>query len=139
MIVGSRFVLAAVVAGSLLGPASARAQAAWPVAVEDPQLVALIEEALSKNPDVAAARKAADAESQRPAQARALRPDAVHRLHQRRLVAEPGHEEMTTLAVMASQDLPFPGKRALRGEIAAREAGRVEQQAERRRGASRPR
>jgi cobalt-zinc-cadmium efflux system outer membrane protein len=35
---------------------------------------------------------------------------------------------MTTLAFMASQDLPFPGKRGLRGDIASREADQVEQQ-----------
>ncbi len=42
-----------------------------------------------------------------------------------------GTQEMTTLGFMASQELPYPGKRGLRGDIASREAGQVEQQAER--------
>jgi outer membrane protein TolC len=35
---------------------------------------------------------------------------------------------MTTLAFMGSQDLPYPGKRRLRGELAARDADQVGQQ-----------
>jgi outer membrane protein TolC len=38
---------------------------------------------------------------------------------------------MTTLGVMASQDLPFPGKRALRGQVAALDADQAQQQLER--------
>ncbi len=39
-----------------------------------------------------------------------------------------GSQEMTTLGIMASQDLPFPGKRRLRGEVAELDARRSEQQ-----------
>lgn len=38
---------------------------------------------------------------------------------------------MTTLAFMGSQDLPYPGKRQLRGDIASREAEQSEQQLQR--------
>jgi len=47
-------------------PAPARAQAPWPVPVEDPLLASLIDEALAKNPDVAAARQAAAAAGSTP-------------------------------------------------------------------------
>jgi outer membrane protein TolC len=100
--------------------------------VEDPLLAALIEEALSKNPDVAAARQAAAAAGQRPAQARSL-PDPMFSVGYTNDGWAPslGEMEMTNLAFMASQELPFSGKRGLRGEVASREAGQVEQQAER--------
>lgn len=57
-----RDVVSAIVALSLvLIPAAARAQAGWPVPVEDPLLGSMIEEAFSKNLDVAAAQEEAHA------------------------------------------------------------------------------
>ena len=129
----ARMSLVAVVAVRLLLDSTpARAQASWPVPVEDPTLAALIEEALSKNPDVTAARQAAAAAGQRPAQARSL-PNPMFAVGYTNDGWAPslGTEEMTTLGFMASQELPYAGKRGLRGDIAAREAGQVEQQAER--------
>ena len=41
-----------------------------------------------------------------------------------------GTQPMTTLGFMGSQELPWPGKRRLRGDVAAREAA-VAQQVER--------
>jgi outer membrane protein TolC len=70
--VARKLFLAGLAAQLVLASAPARAQAPWPVPVEDPALAALIEEALSENPDVAAAREAAAAAGQRPAQARSL-------------------------------------------------------------------
>ena len=126
------FAFVALAGVAALGSASARAQAAWPLPVEDPALAALIEEALSKNPDVSAARQAATAAGQRPAQARSL-PNPMFSVGYTNDGWSPslGSMEDSNLAFMASQDLPYPGKRGLRGDIATREAGQVEQQAER--------
>ncbi len=116
----------------VLASAAARAQVPWPLPVEDPALASLIEEALSKNPDIAAARQAAAAAGQRPAQARSL-PNPMFSVVYTNDGWSPtlGTQEMTTLGFLASQELPYPGKRGLRGDIASREAGQVEQQAER--------
>ena len=126
------FALVAFAGAVVLAADSAWGQVAWPVPVEDPTLAALIEEALSKNPDVAATRQAAVAAGQRPAQARSL-PNPMVSVGYTNDGWSPslGTMEMTTLGFMASQELPYPGKRGLRGDIASREAGQVEQQAER--------
>jgi outer membrane protein, heavy metal efflux system len=130
--VARKLVVAAVVVRLLLVSAPARAQVPWPVPVQDPLLAALIDEALSKNPDVAAAREAAAAAGQRPAQARSL-PNPMFSVGYTNDGWSPslGEMQMTNLAFMASQELPFAGKRGLRSDIASREAGQVEQQAER--------
>ena len=116
----------------VLASAPVRAEVPWPLPVDDPTLASLIEEALSKNPDIAAARQAAVAASQRPAQARSLA-NPMFSVGYTNDGWSPslGTQEMTTLGFMASQELPYPGKRGLRGDIASREAGQVEQQAER--------
>jgi outer membrane protein TolC len=111
VIVRSKLVLASAVAGLVTVPEPARAQVRWPVPVEDPQLFALIEEALSKNPDVTAARQAALAAAQRPAQARSLANPMVSVDYTNDGWSPSlGSMEMTTLAVTASQELPYPGK-----------------------------
>lgn len=99
---------------------------------DDPLLASLVDEALAKNPDVAAARQAAAAAGQRPAQARSL-PNPMFSVGYTNDGWSPtlGSREMTTLGFMASQELPYFGKRGLRGDIASREAGQVERQAER--------
>lgn len=132
MFVARKLLVAGVALQLVLASTSARAQVAWPVPVEDPALASLIEEALAKNPDVAAARQAAAAAGQRPAQARSL-PNPMLSVGYTNDGWSPslGTQEMTTLGFMASQELPYPGKRGLRGAIASREAGQVEQQAER--------
>ncbi len=126
------FALVALAGAAVLTTARAWGQVAWPVPVEDPTLAALIEEALSKNPDVAATRQAAVAAGQRPAQARSL-PNPMVSVGYTNDGWSPslGSMEDSNLAFMASQELPYPGKRGLRGDIASREAGQVEQQAER--------
>ena len=132
MSVARKLLVAGIAVQLVLASAPARAQVAWPVPVEDPLLASLIDEALSKNPDVAAARQAAVAAAQRRAQARSL-PNPMLSVGYTNDGWSPslGAQEMTTLAFMASQELPYPGKRGLRGDIASREAGQVEQQAER--------
>jgi len=127
----ARPIVAAVVPLALAA-ATARGQAGWPMPVEDPVLGSLIEEALSKNPDVVAAREAALAADQRPAQARSL-PNPMFSTVYTNDGWSPslGTEDMTTLAFMGSQELPFWGKRGLRGDIASREAGQVGYQTER--------
>ncbi len=132
MSVARRTVFAAVLVQLALVSIPARAQSSWPVPVDDPLLASLIEEALAKNPDLAAARQAAAAAGQRPAQARSLA-NPMFSIGYTNDGWSPslGSMPMTTLGFMASQDLPWAGKRALRGDIATREAGQVEQQADR--------
>jgi outer membrane protein TolC len=99
---------------------------------EAPQLSVLIEEALANNPDIRGAEEAVHAARNRPAQARSL-PNPMLSAAYTNDGWRPtlGTQDMTTLAVMGAQDLPFPGKRRLRGEIAEREADQVAQQLER--------
>ena len=132
MSVARKLLVAGVAVQLVLASAPARAQAPWPLPVEDRLLASLIDEALSKNPEVAAARQAAAAAGQRPAQARSL-PNPMFSVGYTNDGWSPslGTQEMTTLGFMASQELPYPGKRGLRGDIASREGGQMEQQAER--------
>jgi outer membrane protein, heavy metal efflux system len=122
----SAVVLAGVFAA---GPPGARPAGA---AGEDPQVAALIEEAMAKNPDIRGAEEAVRAARNRPAQARSL-PNPMLSAGYTNDGWRPtlGTQEMTTLAFMGAQDLPYPGKRRLRSEIAEREADQVAQQLER--------
>lgn len=99
---------------------------------DDDALAALVEQALARNPDLRAAEEATASARNRPDQARSL-PNPVVSIDYTNDGWAPslGSMEMTTLAVMASQDLPFPGKRRLRGEIASLEADEVQEQLER--------
>ena len=95
----------------------------------DPVLDALAAEALERNPDLLALQEAVAAARSRPDQARALADPMLSVVYTNDGWAPSlGSQDMTTLAFMGSQDLPFPGKRRLRGAIAAREADQVEQQ-----------
>jgi outer membrane protein TolC len=115
----------------ILAPA-AQAQAPWPPPVADPVLASLIEEALAKNPDVAAAREVALAARQRPIQARSLANPMVSVIYTNDGWSPSlGSMEASNLALMVSQELPYPGKRGLRSDLASREADQVGQQAER--------
>jgi outer membrane protein TolC len=98
----------------------------------DPLLASLIEEAISKNPDVSAAQEAVTAAQARPVQARSLSNPMASLVYTNDGVSPSlGSKDMTTLAFMGSQDLPFPGKLRLKGEIRTVEAGQVGQQVER--------
>lgn len=125
------FLFLALVTQLILVP-TARAQAPWPLPVPDPVLASLIEEALAKNPDVAAARQVMLAARQRPIQARSLANPMVSVIYTNDGWSPSlGSMEDSNLAIMASQELPYPGKRGLRGDIASREADQVGQRAER--------
>jgi len=118
-------VVAAIAQG--LAPSASAAEA--PLSGDMAEVERLVSEALAVNPDLLAAQQALAASRERVAQARAL-PDPMLSVGYTNDGWSPslGRQEMTTLAFMASQDLPFPGKRGLKGEIAGREADQVEQQ-----------
>jgi outer membrane protein, heavy metal efflux system len=115
-----------------LASASARAETAWPVPVDDRFLASLIDEAAARNPGLAAARQAAEAAAQRPAQAGSL-PNPLLSVGYTNDGWSPslGTMEDSNLAFMASQELPYFGKRGLRGRIADRAADQRQQEAQR--------
>jgi len=119
-------------AAPLILSSTARAQSPWPLPVHDPVLASLIEEALSRSPDVAAARQAELAARQRPIQARSLANPMVSVIYTNDGWSPSlGSMEDSNLALMVSQELPYPGKRGLRGDLASREADQISQQVER--------
>jgi outer membrane protein TolC len=118
-VVGSRL-RAAIACGAAL----AAAGPAWPEATRelaaDPTLAALVEQSLAARPEVARAEAMARAQDQQVPQAGAL-PDPMLQLGLqndgfRRL--EIGNMETSYYSIMASQALPWPGKRRLRTQIA---------------------
>jgi len=106
--------------------------AADPPPGEDGLLAGLVQEALARNPEVQEAGEILGAARARPDQVRAL-PDPTLSLNYTNDGWAPtlGERDMTTLGVMASQVLTWPGKRRLRGEISDREADQVAQLADR--------
>lgn len=86
----------------------------------------LVAEALRVNPEIRAAQKRYEALRQRPAQEGSLPEPMVSAgyasVGSPRPVAGLGAEPMARAGVMVSQELPFPGKRGLRSEIALKEA-----------------
>ena len=86
----------------------------------------LVAEALANNREIQAAQKRYEAARQRPQRESSL-PDPVASLGYSSSGnplpgAGLGTAPMANIGVMVSQEMPFPGKRKLRGEIAAREA-----------------
>jgi outer membrane protein TolC len=106
---------------TLCATTSAAAQTAGRVTVGQ-----LVGEALARNPAIAAAQRRYDAARQRPAQERSLPDPMVSAGYNASGNPLPGAglgvEPTANIGVMVSQELPFPGKRALRASIAAREA-----------------
>src|ERR1039458_4366736 len=89
-------------------------------------LPVLVEEALRNNREILAAQKRYEAARQRPSQASSL-PDPTLSVGYTSNggpwpVAGIGHEATSNAGVSISQEMPFPGKRKLRGEIAGKEA-----------------
>ena len=89
-------------------------------------LDSLVEEALRNNREILAAQKKYEAARQRPAQASAL-PDPMVSLGYTANgwpypVAGIGREATSNAGLSISQEMPFPGKQKLRGEVAAKEA-----------------
>ncbi len=86
----------------------------------------LIQEALRANPEVLAAQKRYEAARQKPSQESSL-PDPMVSLSYNASGnplpgAGIGKEPTANAGFMLSQEFPFPGKRKLRGDMAAREA-----------------
>jgi outer membrane protein, heavy metal efflux system len=99
---------------------------------EDSLLSSLIEETLQNNPVLAASREAAAAARSRPPQARSLpNPMLVASYTNDGISPSLGSRDMTTLALMWGQEIPFAGKRGLRGDVLARTADEADQQVER--------
>jgi outer membrane protein, heavy metal efflux system len=109
---------------------SAGVFSAWPAAAQEtappgaePELEALVAEALVRNSDLQASQEALVASRARPEQAKALPDPMVSVLYVNDGWSPSlGEMPMTTLGFMGSQTLPWPGKRDLREKIAAREA-----------------
>jgi outer membrane protein, heavy metal efflux system len=122
-----RAVSAAAMATALASSPSGIADAEEPA--RDAVLEALVQEALHSSPDLKAAEEAVIASRQRPVQASSL-PDPVVSVNYTNDAWRPSLGTMpdTNLAVMASQDLPFPGKRRLRRAIAGLEGDQADQQ-----------
>jgi outer membrane protein TolC len=123
--------------GLALGRLAAAQEQVTPASAQAPSepdaaLQALVSEALERNPDLLALQEALRAARARPDQARALSDPVLSVLYTNDGWSPSlGTQPMTTLAFMGSQELPYPGKRGLRGDLAAREADQVGQQLER--------
>lgn len=86
----------------------------------------LLERARTDNPEILAAQARLDSMRQRPIQERTL-PDPTIGLRYHNETFQQltlGDREMSFAGVSVEQEVPFPGKLALRGEIATREAER---------------
>jgi cobalt-zinc-cadmium efflux system outer membrane protein len=97
------------------------ALAAEPVRLRD-----LIASALANNPELQAAQRRYEAARQRPAQARGL-PDPMLSVGYASNGSplpggQLGSNPTSNIGFMVSQEIPFPGKRKLRGEIAGKDA-----------------
>lgn len=93
---------------------------------QDLRLDELVSEALANNPEIRAAQKRYEAARQRPSQVSSL-PDPVfspgytssgNPLPGAQLGVSPN----SSIGFMVTQEFPYPGKRALRGEISGKEA-----------------
>src|SRR5215475_3841705 len=87
----------------------------------------LVAEALRENREILAAQKRYEAARQRPGQERSLPDPMVSLGYASNGWPYPGaglgSDVTSNIGMMVSQEIPFPGKRQLRGEIAAKEAG----------------
>ena len=89
-------------------------------------LSSLVDEALHRNREILAAQKRYEAARQRPAQAGSLPSPTVSLGYSSNGGPYPGaglgRDVTSNAGVSISQEMPFPGKQRLRGEIAARQA-----------------
>jgi outer membrane protein TolC len=105
---------------------AALASASYEWAAEPVKLNDLIREALARNPEVLAGQKKYEAARQRPSQEKSL-PDPMLSLgYSSNGGPLPGQglgtEPTSNIGFMVTQEIPYPGKRQLRGNIAAKEA-----------------
>jgi outer membrane protein TolC len=105
-----------------------------PVAAQESRLSLreLTSEAMKNNPEIVAAQKSYEAARQRPTQEGSL-PDPMISLGYVSVGiplpgAGLGSQVLSNIGVMYSQELPYPGKLKLRGEIASKEADAAFQQ-----------
>jgi outer membrane protein TolC len=102
----------------------ASASSAW--AAEPIKLNDLIREALARNPEVLAAQKKYEAARQRPTQESSFPDPTLSLGYASNGGPLPGQgigtEPTSNIGFMVSQEIPYPGKRKLRGTIAAKEA-----------------
>ncbi len=90
----------------------------------DPVLGSLIEEALARNPAIAAARALEQAAATKGIQAGSRPGPSFGLLYENDGVSPSlGREPMTILGLSAGQEIPYPGKRALRRQVAEADAG----------------
>jgi outer membrane protein, heavy metal efflux system len=89
-------------------------------------LASLVDEALLNNREILAAQKKYEAARQRPAQASALPDPTVSLGFSSTAYPWPGaglgRDVTANIGLSVTQEMPFPGKRTLRGEIAGKEA-----------------
>lgn len=87
----------------------------------------LVREALGNSPEVAAAIKRVEAARQRPSQASSLPDPMISPGWQSTKYPWPGAglgmQPTANIGLMVTQEVPFPGKRKLAGDMAEREAG----------------
>jgi outer membrane protein, heavy metal efflux system len=100
--------------------------ATWVAAQERLRLDDLLRQAIDRNPDILAAQKRYEAARQRPSQASALPDPMISPGWNSSGAPWPGaglgREPVANIGVMISQEFPYPGKRKLAGDIAAKEA-----------------
>jgi outer membrane protein TolC len=105
-----------------------------PPATQPEQLADLLSEAERNNPEIQAARQRWDASKEVPSQVSTL-PDPEVK-YQQLSVGSPRpfagytNSEMANVALGVSQDVPYPGKLRLRGQIASKEAEVWQEQSE---------
>lgn len=102
------------------------ATAVLPAQTERVRIDDLVREALDRNPEIRARQKRYEAAKQRPSQASAL-PDPMispgfNSSGRPWPGAGLGADPVSNIGVMVSQEIPFPGKRKLDGEMAEKEA-----------------
>lgn len=117
----------AVLLAGLLVATSAMAEADATSAAQIVPVEALMAEALQNNPEIRAARSERDAAKQRVSPAGALEDPMLEAgvLNAPLPSLSFRREDMTMKMLGLSQKLPFPGKRGLRREVAAREADSI--------------
>lgn len=113
---------------ALTAPAPARGQGA----TLRVSLASLVEEAIANNPEIAAARLRYDAALQRPAQERSLPDPMISAGYNASGKPFPGaglgSEPTANIGLMVKQEIPYPGKLALRASMAGKEADAVRQE-----------
>lgn len=99
---------------------------ALPAAARAETLRELVSEALANNPEIVAAQKRYEASRQRPSQVSSLPDPMISPGYSSNGRPWPGaglgREPTSQIGIMASQEIPFPGKRKLAGEMAVKEA-----------------